>query len=422
MLKDKNIYVILMQLNINLKQIVTPLVLILFLNACVSSLSFTVPDEQCVASFEEFAYIVPASPTGQEYPTVLPPDGWIRETELPEVSTGETVRYTIETTRYLDEHIEVWIKQHTLSNAYDSNKSSVYNFFVYRTDTKQWEVISAEIANANVFAKSLYVLGDNSLWASNAWDKNSEISEKIVLSWYNEDMHRFEFELASHEIPAIGNTPDGYQPWSTVLPSTESFWIFSPMDALYSYTPSTQKIVKHIEIPEYYVTQAVSAIDGSIYFTIGGRTGFKLQEGEILHFSAGVDEVTPLPIPSKKWPSFRAILLDHSGRLWLDAVGWYEGDETWHILHPKTREYLRKMNVDAAWRWYVAPQIVLESSDGLIWFAGEHNTELNGLAWFDPEIKKGCWITTEGNSIVEDQRNTLWIVADGALYQKKVVP
>jgi len=62
---------------------------------------------------------------------------------------------------------------------------------------------------------------------------------------------------------------------------------------------------------------------------------------------------------------------------------------------------------------YQTPEVILESSDGRIWFLHSYN----GMITLDPSTGTWCWFTTYQSNIVEDTDHNLWMIADNKLYK-----
>jgi hypothetical protein len=58
------------------------------------------------------------------------------------------------------------------------------------------------------------------------------------------------------------------------------------------------------------------------------------------------------------------------------------------------------------------PEVVLESTDGRLWFRST-----NGTVSLNPQKGDWCWFTTYQSNIVEDSNRVLWMIADGTVHQ-----
>ncbi len=377
--------------------------------------------EQCIGSFDTYAYSVPdKNSIGFKITHPLAP--WQIETPLPEFA-NEKGEVLVEATRYVSDHAEIWVKISPSSNIYRNSDAKFYQFLVYRTDTKKWMSISAEVGESKVFVNNLYVAKDGSMWGSNVWDGLSDIARQPILSKYNEVNQKFELDQSTQEIPPAWRNPSpksgNERPyWDEVLiDSNGIFWIFAQKDAIYSYDPIKQDIQRHAEISDRTIDQVVLAPNGSIYFRKHYQSAmrFAFEENELFHFFPETGKIEEVEIPHKRLPAGN-ILVDHTGRLWIDTVGWREPDGKWNIIYPNTWLYFWKMEWESDYRW-ATPNIILESSNGYIWYRGE-----KGMAWLDPKSMGGCWFTTENTNIVEDQQHNLWMVVDNKLYKYSLNP
>jgi len=69
-------------------------------------------------------------------------------------------------------------------------------------------------------------------------------------------------------------------------------------------------------------------------------------------------------------------------------------------------------------------KLFFESSDGTLWFK-KLTLHASGIAWYNPEIERGCWFSGQIGNIVEDQNSILWLVTtfpESKLYSLKIKP
>lgn len=403
--------------------IITILFVQLVLVSCSSqsAADFPVPiaqTENCIDSFGIFAYTIPDL-HGSDQGVVLPSSPWEVETSLPkELSMGWTA---VEISRYIDDHIEIWIRKSPYTSYFSESDVDPYFFMIYRPDMHEWKRISAQVKGSNVFVDHLYLGADGIIWGRNVWARDADIVGQAVLSRYNEKTERFEFVQNTQVIPHGFKISGSSLPtWDEILVDPNGvFWIFVHKDAIYRYDPITQVVIRQTEITEYgVISQTVLAPDGSIYFTqrLLAKT---LEHGQVLHFIPETGEINPVEIPDETWISPRSILIDRSGRLWLDTFGW-EVDGKWHKLHPNMREFVREIANNDLWTEYYPPEIFTESSDSRIWFRIDRLSDQRdlrtGMAWLNPSTNEGCWFTTESTNIIEDIQHNLWMAVDGKLY------
>ena len=366
----------------------------------------------CIPPLETFAYPVGMDESTPSYPgngpTIEPSHPWQLETSLP-VTTS---LISIITTRSFQGSEQIWGE---MNNKFPE-------LLIYYPETRKWDRVSAEVETSGVYVDKLFVAKDGTLWGQNTWDTRSGIVGQPVLSRYNDKTRLFEFEQNTQQIPAVAQmnfTQLTFWP-EVILDSHGRFWIFVPKDAIYSYDPVTYKIESHAEISDLIVSDAALAPNGSIYFTSLHylENGMTLNIGDIELFSflPQTGEIKKIIVPLEPWPTFSSILVDHSGRLWLDSLGWQEPDGRWYQVHRSPIFITNVLWSGLEHRWKT-PQILMESSDGRLWFRSD-----NGMAWLDPQQGEWCWFTTEQSNIVEDQEHNLWMVADNYLYKLDLNP
>ncbi len=406
------------------------------LSACATRVEVTdpvtiLPDGPCIASFDAFAFSTPDL-DGPTQEVILPLEPWQVETSLPETAYPDQFR--VGAVRTFGDAIEVWLQIPVWFS-----EVRPYRFLVYRSDTKAWRDISPQIENGLDIVDRLFVSEDGAIWGrgrtswgSELWPEERDLVGKPALSRYNETTQHFEHVQTTDEIP-IGrmDTRDtnAITHWNEVLMDSRGvFWFFVFKDAIYSYNPASQEVARHAELSEFdAIHQIALAPDGSIYFTsYGAQDVHYLQDGQIFQFLPATGEIKPVEIPRQRWPPVAWILVDHSGRLWLDTFGWREPDGEWHRFHPQMSRFMRVNAFLDLWKYYWPPRVFLESSDGRLWFRIDRSSDQRayktGIAWYDPETREGCWFTSEGTNIFEDGRQVLWLATAGKLYRYPLEP
>jgi hypothetical protein len=403
------------------------LILLSFLLQCIlisctsqSTTIFQTSTENCVDSFDVFAYTIPDF-LGPEQETFHPITPWQVETSLPEELHQGLIE--VEASRYKDGNLEIWIKKSPFTTYFDSSITEPYSFMVYQSNTNAWKLVSANIENSDVYVDHLYVGTDGTIWGRNVWARDATISEQPILSRFNEETEQFTLQQSTQVIPHGHKSSDSSFPnWGEILlDSTGVFWIFVSQDAIYSYDHISQKVVRHVDLSEYsMVNNLTLAPDGSFYFMQRLPTEV-LENEQILQFIPETGTIKPVKIPLETWLKPKNILVDHVGRLWLDAFGWRELDGKWVKLHPRMREFRKEFVQNDMWTVFYPPEIFMESSDGRMWFRiDKQNDKQNlrtGMAWINPNTNEGCWFTSESTNIIEDQQNNLWMIASGKLYK-----
>jgi len=376
-------------------------------------------ENQCLGSFNEFAYSVPKKSTLPLEKT-LPQAPWKIEAPLP-FSKDDNTLVSVEAIRFINGYSEVWLKKDT---SYSISQGTIHEYVIYRTDAKTWKTISAQIGDTEAYVQKLFVSKDGSVWGQNAWTAYSNTSGMPVLSKYNEKEEKFELEKNVVSIPASWRNSGGYNYWNNVLlDQSGTFWILANKDAIFGYSPVSQEIKRYAGIPDFIVSHASLGPDQNIYITRRwGKTVFSIQDGEIWKFDPQTGDLKNLGTPPVPWPAYNNILVDHSDRLVLGAVGWLNKNGNWHSIYPNPLAYFWHMEWEGDYRWYT-PELILESSDGRLWYRKKLDDGVDwGMAWLNPQTMDGCWFTTIDTNIIEDQQQNLWMTADGKLYKYLLKP
>jgi hypothetical protein len=370
-----------------------------------------VPDDICIPPIEDIVYSTdpdPAKPTPGENLIVTPPSPWKMISPLPE-KVGRYYQFS----RTINDHVEIWIEN-------PDSTFRTFTFLVYRTDTNTWETISAMISGSSVAVGRLFIARDGSLWgASGSSFTLPSMDWKSPLAKYNEETEKFEFVNEAGDIPAGRTNPDEvYQRpfWSIVLQdSYGAFWILAQKDAIYKFDPITYQSERYIDMPTVVVMQAVISPNDEIYYLLGGTDSFyirSINDWEIFRLDTKNKKTERIGVGLEPWPdSFTHMLVDHKGELWLDGLGFRKPDGKWYQIQ-RSPVFITNTSLDSIdYRWK-KPVILLESSDGRLWFDSP-----NGTTWLDLRKGKWCWFTTYRSEIVEDSDHNLWMVADNKLYK-----
>lgn len=373
----------------------------------------------CIPPIDDFVYLNspdPAKPVPGKDLIVTPPPPWEMVSLLPE-DAGRFYQFS----RAIDDHVEVWIE--SPSGNWNNNPDiafRAFSFLVYRTDTKEWKKVSAMISGSTVAVGKLFTAKDGALWGASGSDFIFPSTDwKSPLAKYNEETEKFEFvEEASH-IPAGRTNPkEIYERpfWSITLQDASGvFWILAHKDAIYWFDPMTYQSEKYADIPTTIVAQAAISPNGEIYYLLGGIDSFyihSIRDWPFFRFNTKNNKTERIGIDLEPWPNFFTnMLVDHEGRLWLDGLGFREPDGKWYQIH-KPSVFVTNISLNSIdYRWK-RPTILMESSDGRLWFDSP-----NGTTWFDLDKRKWCWFTTYRSNIVEDSEHSLWMIANGKLYQ-----
>jgi hypothetical protein len=393
------------------------------------------PNRSCLRSFHEFAYTTWDLLNGKvgNAQMLLPPPPWQIEVAIPvQQIEGYYSPHTIEAVlvRSTNEGQEIWIAQGVSSKSLSQNDTIVYT--IYRPTSHSWESVSADIDGTKYYASDLFLTADGSVWGSIAGEYHQgdpvPVESVPVLSKFDEHTQRFEFAPNVLEIvPTVPDDPKlGWFPYfariDIVLDKKRNiFWIFAENDGIYRYDPTTMVTQKWLDLPDLKVSSRLAlSPNGSIFvkdFRLERMTEpyFHLYEGSLYQFFPDTREFMQLEMPDEPWPAFSGWLVDRSGKLWLGTVGYRESDGSWRLLHPDPAEYFEHAG-DQAWS---PPYLMLESSDGLLWYQKflDMGPRYEGTAWYNPKTGEGCMFTNLAVNIIEDSERQLWLAADGKLYK-----
>lgn len=291
---------------------------------------------------------------------------------------------------------DIWIRRQWILIG-KNNDQTTDELWVYSNATKKWIAFPEKINNTNISVGGLYTARNGSLWSHNYVSK----SDQPLFSLYNEKNKRFELKDDS-----LG-MPDGW----VLLDQKDIFWVIPHQDSIYSYDPATHRVTQHSTLPGLVVYGAALAPDGSIYILKGTTYLQTSDDEELFRFYPETEKIERIGVPLEPHLVFFDLLVDHLGRLWLNDYGWMEPDGTWYqiIRSPIFITNNVESGLDRRWK---TPSIILESSDGRLWFKSE-----NGMAWLDPQNGKWCWFTTYQSDLIEDQQHNLWMIANGKLYK-----
>lgn len=373
------------------------------------------PEMQCLSSFEEFAYFstknqpIPYfSESSWEVESQLP-EGWLEYPKLNRLYGGVQATFS----REVNGVSEIWLVYRMNSTAIDEK-----TIFVYTPASKNWVSISNIVKDTkDVFIEAIFLAQDGSIWGINNWYSVPVPNEGPLLSKFNEQLQEFELVEGSPEI--LHTKERDYRNIKVLTEGKNIFWILVSKDGIYRYDSSTQNSTKEVSLDTItnILDAVLSATENTIYIeTLDyGKADApvgSIYEGFLLQFNLVTKELKPLGVPKELWPRAGFLFVTQANELWVGAVGYNDlKNREWHLLHPDPNYFFQ---LD----WLVAhsPSIMLESSDGLLWF----NTATDfftGTAWYDPQTKSGCMFTHVATNVIEDSERQLWFFAEGKLYK-----
>jgi hypothetical protein len=285
------------------------------------------------------------------------------------------------------------------------NKYAVKNILIYHVEQNQWEKISNYFEGSNLQIFNVYELP----------------SGDLVADGFSLDKHRlgkFDDEKRVFvEIPSPHDFPFGPLIYDR---SRQLFWALVPNDGIYSVDPGNGETHFWVSLPNLDVVTfpvyptAILDAKGDIYFLYNDDN----LVSALYKFSPGNNSVVYVYNPIREYyvdpPT--TIFLTKNDKLWLDDVGWLDIDKNiWHQVIRSSVFVSNQPENGYTYSWpFGSP--MYESSDGLIWFEAS-----NGLISYDVNRDKWCWVTTGiVSSVIEDDENTLWMIAYGKLYKREI--
>lgn len=356
--------------------------------------------DKCIGPvYENFAYPIKADDPNLSYPGldlfIPPPHPWQVVSPIPEIDGMNDWRQqfvNVIQTRRVNEHFEIWV--------YLSRGLEEGYLAVYRTDTKEWQVLPQRI-------KTLIVDKNGSLWGS--------YFDGSVLSKYDEQTDIFISEKSTQGLPSVVKEDNSYSYSQILLDKDGMFWILIPKDGIYKFNPITSNLSKAFDIHDTF-GDAKIAPDGTIFVLFNEVTyqGDTPQVSYLLKFFetvTGKEGEYALGYFLEPYPMPLTILIDSKGSIWLDNIAFIEDRTIYQIQ--RSPVFLSPVRESFNDYRYKRADVILESSDGRIWFLHQNN----GMISLDPEKNEWCWFTTYQSNIVEDSERNLWMIADGKLYK-----
>lgn len=283
------------------------------------------------------------------------------------------------------------------------NKYAVENILIYHVEQNQWEKISNYFEGSDLQIFNVYELPNGDLVA------DGFSLDKHRLGKFDDEKRVFV------EIPSLHDFPFGPLIYDK---SRQLFWALVPNDGIYSVDPDNGETHFLVSLPNLDVvtfpvdTTAILDAKGDIYFLYNNDN----LVNALYKFSLGNNSADYVYNPIRDYydaPSY-TIFITHQNQLWTDDTGWLDIDKNvWHQVIRSSVFVSNHPENGYTYSWPFGTPMY-ESSDGLVWFGAE-----NGLISYDIDRDKWCWVTTDYTSIIEDDKNTLWMIAYGKLYKRE---
>jgi hypothetical protein len=371
-----------------------------------ANLPQSIADENCLPPQMEFAFPL-NSPNGVATPQIsLPLQPWQSVSDMPMPEQSDTYyRDKVEFARSNGVSMEVWILRTSTSRTGPKN-----SLLIYDVGTNRWQQFPDAFSDFSAEVSDLYLSRSGEIWAVGfglaPFVLNPTENQRYI-GRYNASQKRF----------SLVSFPQGFPPgWIIYDQARNLFWVFQKERAIYSVDPVHLKTTKRADVSDLNIVAQVSmtiAGDGDIYFlNFGNLERWTQSSAHLFKYDPKGDRVEGIPFHEALiLDPVTALFGDKSGKLWIGDQAWRTPDGTWYeiVRSPLFVTHMPESGVTYQWD---TPEIVLESSDGRLWFKG-----FNGMIWLSPQEKDWCWFTTYQSNIVEDEVHNLWIIADNKLYK-----
>lgn len=337
-------------------------------------------------------------------PTPIPsgnilPLGWKDVTSVPE-EFKDKVAY-ISLSRPRSGYDELWIT--VLVPEQTGNEL----YLVYRTDTQEWRKVTGPQGYG------LFLDSQNNVWSYWSSPDRSEFTFYRLDESVNQFIQIVDKanRLNSGEI-MTDSLDNGHVISNTIKVGSDGvFWFIfrdandktASFESLFSFDPSTQQSTRY-SIGEDFDSLEIDQ-DNRIYLVQGGT--------KLVKFDPAMGKTESVIVPGDGGDAGSSLLLDHEGRLWVsDRARFDNAVINPHIGNPyilvQSPIFIKYVSYLSSYHWF-RPRVILESIDGRIWYDGD--------VWFDPANGEWCRFTTYPSNIVEDSKNSLWMIADGKLFE-----
>ncbi len=345
----------------------------------------------------------------------LPLTPWmVEETVMPEYSASASGGHRIALVHHRGKYDEIWLR----SCSRKEDKPPLCNYHIFRTDTNTLQVATQPIEHLGI--EHLFLAKDGTVWGITVFSADGLSN----LSRYNEQQQTFEPVQDADRLFSGYLRVDAYE-----VDQNGILWLVNGK-YLYRFNPETFKAEKFsvgIEDTEQNLTDLTIASDELIYISLSARKDlirFSPQTARVIdriEIELPLNQIPPIWGPGTPQNLYfvNSSFMDHNNHLWIHNYGWMEPDGTWQALIERFPGFFGKREIEGSGDYYdwLQPDILLESSDGRLWFRSP-----NGMTWFDFEKGEWCWFTTYQSNILEDQEHNLWMIADNKLYRYELEP
>lgn len=356
-------------------------------------------------SFHEFAYTSDSNSPPRPIPTITPSFPWQPISQIPGQQNipNSYSQIQVVLARTYNNQPEIWLNK-------------FHTFLVYYPQLHIWKEIPNQINNTNIKIEKVYLDPTGVIWGTTHLNSVPDSYQTIpILNQFNESTQQFESVEDGFLISRKNFSNNNFREFELLIDKKGVIWIFVPNDAVYRYDPKQSTLEKQVELPQTSGLEIALAPSGNIYFQ--DLLPPENNQAFLFLFNPQEKSITPFYVPSKPWTYSSGMLVDRHERLWLGSVGYINPDGSWKIFDPDPQH--ETQNFWKPGSLVTAPRIILESSDGILWYLRYNDTNLKneGIAWFNPETGEGQQITNMPSQIVEDDQKQLWMVIRGKLYR-----
>ena len=416
--------------NNKIKKIVLLFLLIFCINTIIQKMSI---QPECYGSFEDF---VLSDPIDQFNNLVTYHPKWESEFLFEKSKHVTFQSFKIQFSREYNNSLEIWIRRFRRID-----EKSVYDFIIYYPELKEYKEIKN---NENKISYSSFVFKDdkNNVYLLESvpyqsgktidiergvkiykYDDNKLVFNKNILINPLNNSQGIKYNLI--DIESNGNIwfiVEEINNISSKWPYTDNNIIFG---YLYNYDVKTNEMRYIMELKDIYIQDIEIGRDGNIYLLdFLEKYRHNAGEGEgiqkIFKYYPKNDEMIEFAkIPWNKI-YVRSILLDSSDRLWVDSVGYYDSKiGEWNLIHHNIDVLSTLFSQGSNFLLHhPVPENLFEDSRGRIWFLEASELAYgNGIGWFNPDTKEGCWVTNYPMLPIEDNDGNYWMVIEDVLYK-----
>ena len=387
----------------------------------------------CISPLFSFAYQIKGQFTHDTLvKDVKPSNPWTFELEIPKFP-DDAVGYSekewlLSVFSKSNNWQNIWILRSWMTDNATGSLNS-YEILAYDAESSTWISVPIDVKGTNVKVGELFLTENDEVWAHNysgdivsfleppysvgIYQEKYPIVPYQLFSKYDSKMNQFVPVSKSEDIPN-GNQEDG---WSKViLDNNNVFWVLVQGDGLYKYSPTSQGILKHIDLKQELGDSIIKTI------TLDAENNIYLSDdySYVLRYDQSSESVKKFTGFSPTYgdeynTEFHGVLVDYLGRFWLGDKSWAEPEDysTRYEIFPSSI-FITRSEGTKIYDLEI-PMLLLESDDNRLWYRFS-----NGLAWMSPEEEEWCWFTTYSSNIVEDSQGRLWIIADGKLYKNEI--